>query len=106
MRQFVLFVTFVFSIPAFSEVTSSDYTDTWQVYAHELLRDSIAYKSYRGENQVVPIVEYLAKEFLSAGFTDEENDTINQLGVDSMNERQEQLIAARESAAGAFATSG
>jgi carboxypeptidase PM20D1 len=72
MRQFVLFVTFVFSIPAFSEVTSSDYTDTWQVYAHELLRDSIAYKSYRGENQVVPIVEYLAKEFLSAGFADED----------------------------------
>ena len=49
----------------------------------------------------------LARRFRElAGFTDEENDTINQLGVDSMNERQAALAAARESAAGAFATSG
>ena len=68
MRQFALFALLFMWLPAGAEVRSSDFTDPWQVYAHGLLRDSIAFRSVRGEQQVVPFTEYLAKEFVEAGF--------------------------------------
>jgi acetylornithine deacetylase/succinyl-diaminopimelate desuccinylase-like protein len=72
MRRMLLALAVLSCFPCQAEITSADYTSPWQIYAHELLRDSIAYKSYRGENQVVPLVEFLANEFLNAGFADED----------------------------------
>lgn len=72
MRQTALTLAFLFCFPCQAQVTSADYSDPWQVYAHELLRDSIAYESYRGKNQVIPLVEFLANEFLTAGFAAED----------------------------------
>ena len=47
MRQIVLIAALFVSTQSNAEVTSADYTDRWQVYAHELLRDSVAFKSVR-----------------------------------------------------------
>jgi hypothetical protein len=45
----------------------------------------------------------LARRFRElAGFTDDENDTINKLGVDAFNERNQAIKQAQEAAA-AFA---
>ena len=72
MRPFALAVLFVCCSPVAADDRSSDFTDPWQVYAHDLLRDSIAFRSYRGEKQVVPFTEFLAKEFIEAGFPAED----------------------------------
>lgn len=72
MRYFILLAALFLIAPAGADVSSADYTDRWQVYAHELLRDSVAFKSVRGEKQVVPLIEYLAQKFLDAGFPEED----------------------------------
>ena len=68
---------------------STDYTDRWQIYAHELLRDSVAFKSVRGERQVVPLTEFLAEKFIEAGFPDED---VHVLPVDSDGEPVAALV--------------
>lgn len=89
MRKLVLIVALAFCSPANSEVSSADYTDPWQVYAHELLRDSIAYQSYRGAGQVVPLIEFLASEFLQAGFAHED---VHVLPLDSNGDPVASLV--------------
>jgi acetylornithine deacetylase/succinyl-diaminopimelate desuccinylase-like protein len=68
VRQAILIALLAYCTQAAAEVRSSDFTDPWQVYAHDLLRDSIAFRSYRGEKQVVPLTEFLANEFIETGF--------------------------------------
>lgn len=70
MRQLFPIVTLALSSSAIAEVSSADYTDPWQIYAHEVLRDSVAFKSVPGERQVVPLVEFLANKFITAGFSE------------------------------------
>ncbi len=89
MRQFVLIFALFLSLQVSAEVTSADYTDPWQVYAHELLRDSVAFKSVRGEKQVVPLVEFLAQKYIDAGFPDED---VHILPVDSDGEPVATLV--------------
>ena len=93
MRQFVLisalFLSTQVSAQISAEVTSTDYTDPWQVYAHDLLRDSVAFKSVRGEKQVVPLVEFLAQKYIDAGFPDED---VHILPLDSDGEPVATLV--------------
>jgi acetylornithine deacetylase/succinyl-diaminopimelate desuccinylase-like protein len=89
MRQFALFSLFIFCLPVRAEVHSSDFTEPWQIYAHGLLRDSIAFRSVRGEKQVVPFTEYLAKEFVEAGFPVED---VRILPMDSAGEPSASLV--------------
>ena len=89
MRQFALFALLFMWLPAGAEVRSSDFTEPWQVYAHGLLRDSIAFRSVRGEKQVVPFTEYLAKEFISNGFPVED---VRVLPMDSAGEPSASLV--------------
>ena len=89
MRQFVLITALFLSTQVNAEVTSTDYTDPWQVYAHELLRDSVAFKSVRGEKQVVPLVEFLAQKYIDAGFPDED---VHILPLDSDGEPVATLV--------------
>jgi acetylornithine deacetylase/succinyl-diaminopimelate desuccinylase-like protein len=89
MRQIVLIAALFLSIQSSAEVTSADYTDRWQVYAHELLRDSVAFKSVRGEKQVVPLVEFLAQKFLDGGFPGED---VHVLPLDSDGEPVAALV--------------
>ena len=89
MRQFALFALLFMWLPAGAEVRSSDFTEPWQVYAHGLLRDSIAFRSVRGEKQVVPFSEYLAKEFVEAGFPVED---VRVLPMDSDGEPSASLV--------------
>ncbi len=89
MRQIVLIAALILSIQANADVSSADFTDPWQAYAHELLRDSVAFKSVRGEKQVVPFVEFLAQKFVDAGFPDED---VQILPVDSDDEPVASLV--------------
>ena len=89
MRQVALIALLVYCTQAAAEVRSSDFTEPWQVYAHELLRDSIAFRSVRGEQQVVPFAEYLAKEFIEAGFPVED---VRVLPMDSAGEPSASLV--------------
>lgn len=68
MRRLFLFIALLSCSPAQADVSSSDYTEHWQKKAHEILRDSIEFATYRGNNQLVPFAEYLAAEFIKAGF--------------------------------------
>jgi acetylornithine deacetylase/succinyl-diaminopimelate desuccinylase-like protein len=89
MRQIVLVAALFLSTQSNAEVTSADFTDPWQVHAHELLRDSVAFKSVRGEKQVVPFVDFLAQKFLDAGFPDED---VHVLPLDSDGEPVASLV--------------
>jgi acetylornithine deacetylase/succinyl-diaminopimelate desuccinylase-like protein len=89
MRQTILIALLVYCSQAAAEVRSSDFTDPWQVYAHELLRDSIAFRSFRGEKQVVPFTEFLANEFIEAGFPAED---VHILPMDSDGEPAASLV--------------
>jgi len=89
MRQFAVFCLLVFCLPVGAEVHSSDFTEPWQIYAHGLLRDSVAFRSVRGEQQVVPFTEYLAKEFVEAGFPVED---VRILPMDSAGEPSASLV--------------
>jgi acetylornithine deacetylase/succinyl-diaminopimelate desuccinylase-like protein len=89
MRHIVLIAALFLSTQSTAEVTSADYTDRWQVYAHELLRDSVAFESVRGEKQVVPLVEFLAQKFLDAGFP---NEDVHVLPLDSDGEPVASLV--------------
>ncbi len=89
MRQFVLIFTLFLSTQLSAEITSAEYTDPWQVYAHDLLRDSVAFKSVRGEKQVVPLVEFLAQKYIDAGFPDED---VHILPLDSDGEPVATLV--------------
>jgi acetylornithine deacetylase/succinyl-diaminopimelate desuccinylase-like protein len=40
----------------------------WREYARELLRDSVAYRTFAGEGQVIPFAGFLADQFLQNGF--------------------------------------
>lgn len=89
MRQFAVICLLVFWLPVGAEVHSSDFTEPWQIYAHGLLRDSVAFRSVRGEQQVVPFTEYLAKEFVEAGFPVED---VRILPMDSAGEPSASLV--------------
>lgn len=89
MRQIVLVAALILSNQASADVSSADFTDSWQVYAHELLRDSVAFKSVRGEKQLVPFVEFLAQKFVDAGFPDED---VHILPLDSDGEPVASLV--------------
>ncbi|MEM7431829.1 MAG: M20/M25/M40 family metallo-hydrolase [Pseudomonadota bacterium] len=67
MRYLALLALLAFASTAHSQ-TTADYDEPWQRYAYELLRDSIAFKTVRGEDQVVPFAEFLANKFVDAGF--------------------------------------
>ena len=68
MRLVVVFATLALSAVAHAQASSSDYTGQWQTYAHELLRDSIPYRTVRGQDQVRPFAELLAARFIDGGF--------------------------------------
>ena len=89
MRRFVLIALLICNLPAAAEVHSSDFTDPWQVYAHELLRDSVAFRSVRGEKQVLPFAKYLASQFLDNGFAAED---VRLLAMDSAGEPSASLV--------------
>ena len=89
MRQFVLIALLTCCLPAAAEDRSSDFTDPWQVYAYELLRDSVAFRSVRGEKQVLPFAEYLASQFLDNGFAAED---VRLLAMDSAGEPSASLV--------------
>ena len=89
MRQIVRIAALFLSIQASADVSSADFTDPWQVYAHELLRDSVAFKSVRGAQQLVPLVEFLAQRFVDAGFPDED---VRVLPLDSDGEPVASLV--------------
>jgi acetylornithine deacetylase/succinyl-diaminopimelate desuccinylase-like protein len=94
MRRIVLVAALFLNVQVIAQVinadvSSADYTDPWQVYAHELLRDSVAFKSVRGEKQVVPLVEFLAQKFRDAGFPDED---VHVLPLDSDGEPVASLV--------------
>jgi acetylornithine deacetylase/succinyl-diaminopimelate desuccinylase-like protein len=89
MRPFALVALFVCCSPAAAEIRSSDFAGPWQIYAHELLRDSVAFRSYRGAKQVVPLTEFLAKEFIEAGFPAED---VRILPLDSDGEPVASLV--------------
>ena len=89
MRPFALVALFVCCSPAGAEVRSSDFTGPWQTYAHDLLRDSVAFQSYRGAKQVVPLTEFLANEFIEAGFLAED---VHILPLDSNGEPAASLV--------------
>ncbi len=89
MRHLVLIAALSISIQASAEISSADYSAPWQVYAHDLLRDSVAFKSVRGEQQVVPFVEFLAQKFIDAGFPDAD---VQVLPLDSDGEPVASLV--------------
>lgn len=89
MRTCCALLALFFTPLTFAEASSTDYTGPWQVYAYELLRDSVAYKSVRGEKQVVPLVRYLATKFAEAGFPKED---IHVLPIDSDGEPVATLV--------------
>ena len=68
MHRLVLSVVFLCATATYAGDEVAGYTDTWQVFAYELMRDSIAYKTVRGENQERPFAEFLAAQFLDNGF--------------------------------------
>ena len=69
MRQFVLMAILSLAVTVNAQEKSEDYTDRWQVYAHQLLRD-YPYQTVRGNDQVLPFAEFLAAEFLKHGFAE------------------------------------
>ncbi len=89
MRQFAVFCLLVFCLPVSAEVHSSDFTEPWQIYAHGLLRDSVAFRSVHGEKQVVPFTEFLANEFIEAGFRSRD---VRVLPMDSAGEPSASLV--------------
>lgn len=89
MRQIVLIAALLLSSQINADVSSADFTDPWQIYAHELLRDSVAFKSVRGEKQVVPFVDFLAQKFIDAGFAEED---VHVLPLDSDGEPAASLV--------------
>ena len=68
MRRLLLPVLLALSLAAHAQETSSDYTGRWQVFALDLLRESIPFKTVRGEDQVLPFANFLAEKFLDGGF--------------------------------------
>lgn len=70
MRQLVLIAILSLTFAASAQGKSDDYTERWQLYAHQLLRDSIPYRTVRGEGQVLPFAKFLATEFLKHGFAE------------------------------------
>ena len=89
MRQLAVVVTLVFSSPAVAEISSADYSDDWQVHAHELLQESVSFKTVKGEKQVVPYTEFLAEKFIDAGFP---QDDVKILRMDSEGEPVATLV--------------
>ena len=89
MPRIVLLAALFLSTQSNAEVSSADFTDPWQVSAHELLRDSVAFKSVRGEKQVVPLVEFLAQKFIDGGFPEED---VHVLPLDSDGEPIASLV--------------
>ena len=72
MHRLTLLALLALSSTAHSQDVSSAYTDRWQVYAYNLLRESIPYKTVRGEDHVRPFAEFLADQFLDNGFAAED----------------------------------
>lgn len=70
MRRSLICALLALSLAAHAQESSSDYTDRWQVYALDLLRESIPFKTVRGEDQVLPFANYLAARFIEGGFSD------------------------------------
>ena len=89
MRIYCAIAALFVASPLFAEASSADYTARWQVYAHELLRDSVAFRTVRGEQQVVPFTRYLARKFADGGFS---QDDIHILPVDSDGEPAAALV--------------
>ena len=89
MRTFCALLMLLHTPPLLAQATTADYTDPWQEYAYQLLRDSVAFKSVRGEKQVVPFVEYLAQKFTDAGFASED---VQVLPIDSDGEPVASLV--------------
>lgn len=61
----------------------------WHAYARQLLADSIGYQTVRGNRQVQPFAEYLARQFLDNGFT---GDDVTLLPLDSNGEPSAALV--------------
>jgi acetylornithine deacetylase/succinyl-diaminopimelate desuccinylase-like protein len=89
MRVCCAFVALIFVSPLAAQTSSDQYTDPWEIYAHELLRDSITFRSFRGERQVVPLTEFLAKKFVDAGFPERD---VHLLPIDSDGEPVASLV--------------
>lgn len=89
MRRLAL-IAIIFSCgPALAQDRSSDFDDKWQVYAHNLLRDSIAFRSVHGQKQVVPLAKYLALQFTQNGFDEAD---VQVLPMDSNGEPAASLV--------------
>ena len=68
MRHFVLIASLFLTSIVNAQEKSGDYTDPWQIYAQQLLRESIPFRTVRGEGEVLPFAEFLAAEFRKHGF--------------------------------------
>lgn len=72
-----------------ADVHSSEFTDPWQVYAHDLMRESIPFQTVRGNKQVVPFAEFLANKFVGNGFAAKD---VHLLPMDSDGEPSAALV--------------
>jgi carboxypeptidase PM20D1 len=72
MRITFLAVLLALSSGASAQDKSSDYTQPWQIKAHELLQASIAFRTAYSYGQVPAFAEFLEQHFLGGGFATED----------------------------------
>jgi carboxypeptidase PM20D1 len=72
MRTLILLALLALTANAPAQDKSSDYTQPWQVKAHEVLKASIPFRTARSHGQVPALADYLARQFLDGGFAAED----------------------------------
>jgi carboxypeptidase PM20D1 len=72
MRITILAALLSLSCGAWAQDKSSDYTQPWQIKAHELLQASIPYRTAYSYGQVPAFAEFLEQQFLDGGFATED----------------------------------
>ncbi len=72
MRTLFLFALLALTTNALSQDKSSDYTQPWEIKAHEVLQQSVSYRSAESYGQVPALAEYLAQQFLNGGFSEDD----------------------------------
>jgi carboxypeptidase PM20D1 len=72
MRALILLALLALRAIAPAQDKSSDYTQPWQVKAHEVLKASIPFRTARSHGQVPALADYLARQFLDGGFAAED----------------------------------
>ena len=79
IRLIAVLAAFVFVVPAWAQHASADYQEDYHRQALSIFGDVIAMRTAAGHGQVPAMADYLAREFLEAGFPQEDVHVIPQV---------------------------